>query len=47
MNNTYLGISAIFVIILFSLYSNSKMSGIETFYNEITLSDSKVFMKIS
>lgn len=42
MNNTYLVISAIFVIILFYLYSNSKMSGIETFYNEITLTDSKV-----
>ena len=42
MNNTYLGISVIFVIILLYLYSNSKTSGIETFYNDITLSNSKL-----
>ena len=45
MNNTYLVISAIFVIILFYLYSKSKTSGIETFYNDITLSNSKISLE--
>ena len=42
MNNTYLGISVIFMIILIYLYSKTKISGIETFYSDITLSKSKL-----
>lgn len=42
MNNTYIGILSIFVIILIYLYSKSTVSGIETFYTEINLSTSKI-----